>query len=247
MDLGQIDGMTGLMAVVAAFLVGVSKAGVKGISVFFVTLMVLAFGGRDSTGIIMPLLVLGDIFAVIYYKRHVVWSLLFKLLPAMAIGVIIGAMVGKQMDELLFKRVMSAIILVSVIIMYWWDRRSSWVPRSTPFGIFMGFMAGVTTMIGNLAGAFSNIFFLSMRIDKHQFIGTAAYLYFIINLFKLPFHIWSWETINKNSLLIDLYLFPFLGLGLLTGIHLLKRISTTAFRKMILILTAIGAVAILVR
>lgn len=127
------------IAFLAAFLLGISKSGVKGLGIFVVTLMALAFDSRSSTGIIMPMLIFGDIFAVIYYKRHVVWSLLFKLLPAMMVGVLIGVWVGSDMDEVSFKRSMSAIILVSVAIMFLWDKKGQvYIPKSPLFAGFCG-------------------------------------------------------------------------------------------------------------
>ena len=111
----------------------------------------------------------------------------------------------------------------------------------------MGIMAGITTMIGNLAGAFSNIFFLAMRLPKNEFIGTAAWLFFIINLFKVPFHIWSWGTITPETLLVDLKLIPGILIGLFVGVRLVKIIKEDFYRKMILVLTAIGAILILLR
>jgi len=193
-------------------------------------------------------LIFGDIFAVIYYKRNVVWSLLAKLLPAMILGVLIGVWIGKDMDEYTFKKAMSIIILVSVVIMFLWEKKSKgYVPQSRFFAWFMGLMAGFTTMIGNLAGAFSNIFFLAMRIDKKAFIGTAAYLFFFINIFKLPFHLFYWKTITKESFTINLYLFPIMALGLWVGVHLINKISTDTFRRLILLLTAIGAIVILAK
>ena len=100
-------------------------------------------------------------------------------------------------------------------------------------------------MIGNLAGAFSNIFFLAMRLPKNEFIGTAAWLFLIINVFKLPFHIWSWRTISPETLLINLKLAPEVLVGLYVGVRLVKIIKEDFYRKMILVLTAVGAVFIL--
>jgi uncharacterized membrane protein YfcA len=109
----------------------------------------------------------------------------------------------------------------------------------------MGALAGFTTMVGNLAGAFSNIYFLAMRLPKNTFIGTAAWLFFIINSFKIPFHIWSWETINNSSILKSLELVPFVLLGLVSGVYVVKRIKDDSYRKLILIFTALGGIAIL--
>jgi uncharacterized membrane protein YfcA len=97
-------------------------------------------------------------------------------------------------------------------------------------------------MIGNLAGAFSNIFFLAMRLPKNEFIGTAAWLFFFINLFKLPFHVFVWKTVTVETFEVYLYLLPAVIAGLLSGIFLVKKFTDQFFRQMILILTAIGAV-----
>jgi hypothetical protein len=237
-----------VFAFIAAFILGISKAGVKGIGIIIVTLMALAFGAKESTGLLVPLLIVGDIFAVIYYNQHAKWKYIVRFLPWMAMGVLIGVFIGKDLPELLFKQIMAFVILGSVFMMYWWDRRKSkHVPTHIAFAGFMGIMAGITTMIGNLAGAFSNIFFLAMRLPKKEFIGTAAWLFFIINIFKLPFHIYVWKTITTDTLIINAKLALFVVLGLVAGIQLVKRIKDGFYRKMILILTALGAILILVR
>lgn len=235
-----------LMAGLAAFSLGLSKSGIKGISTIIVTIMAIVFGGKSSTGILMPLLIVGDIFAIIYYKRHVQWRFIFKLFPYIVIGILLGVWFGKDIPETVFKQFIAGIIILSVIMMIWWDRRKSKeVPNNIWFAGFMGLGAGFTTMIGNLAGAFSNIFFLAMRLPKNEFIGTAAWLFFFVNLFKLPFHLFVWRTINTETLLINLYLLPAILIGLLVGIQFIKRINNDFFRKMILILTMIGAIIIL--
>ncbi|MDL5510451.1 sulfite exporter TauE/SafE family protein [Arenibacter sp. M-2] len=237
-----------VLALTAAFVIGISKAGIKGIAIINVTLMALAFGAKESTGLIVPLLVLGDAFAVMYYNRHAQWKYIVAFLPWMILGILIGTAVGKDLPETTFKISMSVIILGTVIMMYWWDRKKSKnVPTHWAFAGFIGTMAGITTMIGNLAGAFSNIYFLAMRLPKNEFIGTAAWLFFIVNIFKLPFHIFIWKTITPETLLINLKLVPGIVLGIIVGVRLVKIIKEQFYRKMILILTAIGAFLILFR
>lgn len=237
-----------VLAIIAAFVMGVSKSGIKGIAIITVTLMALSFGAKESTGLIVPLLIVGDIFAVIYYNRHTQWKYIFRFLPWMMLGVLIGVAVGKDLDEQTFKFGMAFIILASVLMMYWWDRKKSKkAPTHFAFAGSIGVMAGITTMIGNLSGAFSNIFFLAMRLPKNEFIGTAAWLFFIINIFKLPFHIFVWETITPETLLINLKLVPGILIGLFVGVRLVKIIKDDFYRKMILVLTALGAILILFR
>ena len=237
-----------ILALLAAFIIGVSKSGVKGIAIIAVTFMALAFETKASTGLVVPLFIVGDIFAVIYYNRHTQWKYIVRFLPWMMVGVLIGSIIGKDLNEATFKIGMAIVILGSVIMMFWWDRRKSKiVPTHWAFAGLMGLLAGITTMIGNLAGSFANIFFLAMRLPKNEFIGTAAWLFFIINIFKLPFHIWSWETITAETLLFDLKLVPAIVIGLFAGVRLVKIIKDDFYRKMILILTALGAIVILFR
>jgi len=226
---------------------GLSKSGIKGISVIIVAMLVFIFGAKASTGILLPMLIVGDIFAVIYYHRHAQWSFLLKLLPPMALGVIAGTWAGDQVPEEIFRKSMAGIILVSVIMMYWWDKRKSkTVPNNLKFAGLMGLTAGFTTMVGNLAGSFANLYFLAMKLPKNAFIGTTAWLFLIINLFKVPFHIWSWQTINTSSIWISFQTVPFILLGLFAGIKILKRVNDKLFRNFILVATAIGALLIFI-
>ena len=229
-----------IFAGTAAFLMGISKAGLKGLSIFNVTLMALAFGAKQSTGFIIPLLLVGDVFAVIYYNRHTKWKYILKLLPWMVLGILIGVVIGKDLPEQQFK-------IGLAIIIYWDRRRSNTVPTHWTFAGGTGIMAGISTMVGNLAGAFTNLFFLAMRLPKNEFVGTAAWLFLITNLFKLPFHLFVWKTISPESLSVNLRLLPAILLGLFIGVRLTKLISEKQYRQFIIIVTVVGAIAILFR
>jgi len=234
------------IAAFCTFLLGLSKSGIKGIAALIVTGFALVYGAKNSTGILMPLLLVGDVFAITYYKRHVQWHYIVKLLPWMVFGVLIGVFGGAYISEEIFKYGMAGIILFSVGLMYYWEnKKNKKVPTHWSFASSMGIMAGFTTMVGNLAGAFSNIYFLAMRLPKNAFIGTAAWLFFLINSFKVPFHIWSWGTITSHSIVKSLELVPFILIGLLSGVYLVKKINDSSYRKLILFFTALGGIAIL--
>ena len=234
------------VALGAAFILGIAKSGIKGLAVLIVTGLALVYGAKESTGILMPLLICGDILAVIYYNRHVKWIYLIKLLPWMVAGVLSGVLLGKNLPEDIFKSGMAIIILISVLMMYFWERKKDRkVPTHWSFAALMGIIAGFTTMVGNLAGAFSNIYFLAIKLPKNEFIGTAAWLFFIINLFKVPFHIWSWGTINGESFQISLGLIPAVILGFGLGVLLVRKIKNESYRQLILLLTGLGGLAIL--
>jgi len=243
--LSQLDW---LLISFGALLLGLGKSGIKGIGVVIVIIMALVFGGKASTGILIPLMILADVFAVIYYHRHTQWLFLRKLLPSMVFGVLVGVWFGNNISEQLFKQIMAVFILLTVFIMVLMDlKKHKTIPKTTVFSNSLGFLSGITSMIGNLAGSFSNIYFLAMRLPKNQFIGTAAWLFFIINVFKLPFHIFVWKTVTFKSLWINLILIPFVILGFYIGIYLVKLISNETYRKFIIVVTAIGALLILLK
>jgi uncharacterized membrane protein YfcA len=237
-----------VLALLSSFALGISKSGLKGIGVLIVTLMALAYGARTSTGLLVPLLICGDIFAVVHYHRHTRWEYVWRLLPWILAGLLFGAWIGKDLPEATFKWAMGGIILASVGVMAWWDlRKSKHIPKHWGFAGVMGILAGITSMVGNLAGAFSNLYFLAMRLPKNEFIGTVAWLFLLINLVKLPLHIFAWGTITPAVLQANLRLFPALLLGLLLGIRLVRSIREPLFRKLILVLTALGAALLLLR
>lgn len=248
LDNFEITGLDLSLALAATMLLGMGKSGIKGLGVIIVTLMALVFGSKASTGILMPMMITADIFAVIYYHRHTQWYFLKKLLPMMAVGVLLGVWWGNDISEAIFKQVMAVFILLTVVVMIWMDRTKTFgIPKHWAFAGSMGLLSGITSMIGNLAGSFASIYFLAMRLPKNEFIGTAAWLFFIINVFKLPFHILVWKTVNTETLTLNLILSPAILIGFFLGIRLVKLINNDLYRKLVLIVTAAGALIILLK
>jgi uncharacterized protein len=227
------------LAILCAMLVGVSKSGLNSVSIITVSILAWLFGSKISTGILLPMLICADILAVFYYKRHAKWQLLGRLAPWVVLGILVGVWVGKDLNEALFKKMMATIVFIIVIALFWFEKRPlKEVPHSKWFSGIMGIATGFTTMVGNQAGGFTNVYFLSMRLSKNDFIGTNAWLFLFINLFKLPFHIFSWQTVNAHSIVINLTLLPFLIIGFYIGIYIVERIVDERYRQVILWLTA---------
>ncbi|MFT3746824.1 MAG: sulfite exporter TauE/SafE family protein [Agriterribacter sp.] len=232
----------------AAFFIGLSKAGLKGVDMLNITLMAVVLGSKASTGIVLPLLCFADLMAVKYYHRHVQWNHFWKLIPWMAAGVLIGVFIGQDMDEAVFRKVMAVFIILTVMIMLFLEvRKTVVIPSNKLFVSSMGLVSGLTTMLGNLAGAFSNIYFLAMRLPKNDFIGTAAWVFLAINYFKLPFQIFFWKNITVSTLKTDILLLPSLLIGFLLGIKIVAAIKDDNYRKIIIVLTFIGALFIFLK
>lgn len=235
-----------LFVFLAAFIQGLGKSGLKGLSPIIVIIMALVFGSKSSTGVLIVLMIAGDLLAVVYYNRYTQWKYLMKLLPSMALGVVIAGWVGKFIPEQLFKTFMAMLILSTVALMVYMDRKKDkTVPKHWLFAGSLGLVAGFTSMIGNLAGAFANIYFLAIRLPKNEFIGTAAWLFFIVNVLKLQFHIFVWDTVTLDTAYLSLFLTPGIFLGFFVGVKTVKFIKNNFYRKLVLIVTAIGAFMIL--
>jgi uncharacterized membrane protein YfcA len=239
---------TWILLFFSAMIIGMSKAGLKGVEMLSVTIMAFIFGGKSSTGIVLPLLCFADILAVIYYNRHAQWNHFKKIIPWMMTGILLGVFIGKDLNEFLFKKIMASIILITIaIVLYMEYRKSEKVPTNPFFVASTGLAAGFTTMIGNLAGAFANLYFLAMRVSKNDFIGTAAWIFLCMNLFKLPFQVFYWKNINWQTFSTDLYLIPGIIIGFFIGVKIIHKIKDHHYRKLVILLTLIGSVVLLIQ
>ena len=242
----QLSPLQWLLVLCAATIIGMSKAGIGSISIISVSIWAWIFGSRMSTGMILPMLIFADVLAVRYYKRHALWDHLKKLLPWIAAGVLLAVVCGQFINDLVFKRLMAIIILISLFALFWWEKRPmARVPHHWLFAGSMGLATGFTSMIGNLAGGFSSVYFISMRVLKDNFIGTAAWMFFILNSFKLPFHIWVWKTVSVSSVTLNVLMIPAIATGFYIGVFLVKKLNEQRFRNVILWLTTISSLLIL--
>lgn len=242
----QLSSSDLLLFAIVGLLIGMAKVGINGLGMIAVPLLALVFGGRLSTGVMLPILIMADVFGTYYYHRHAQWSHLIKLLPSAVVGVILGTYVGQFIDDNLFKTIMGIIIFASVGILLWLEKsKSKNIPEGRWFAILTGVLLGFTTMIGNLAGAVMSLYLLVMHMPKNKFIGTVAWFFIIINVIKVPFHVFVWKTIEWNTLLLDLTLLPVVALGAFLGIKVVQRISDEGYRYFIIIMTIIAAIVMM--
>ena len=156
-------------------------------------------------------------------------------------------MIGSSINDYTFKMVMSVTILVSVVIMILLERYSEAIPEKKSFGYSMGVAAGFTSMVGNLANSVMAVYLLSVRLPKNIYIGTTAWFFLVINLFKLPFHVFVWNTIEQKILILDLMMLPFILVGAVSGIWIVKKFSDKHYRWFIILMTVVSAVFMLVK
>ena len=236
-----------VLLIIAAALVGMGKTGVQGAGMVSVPIVALLFGGKVSTGILLPILIFADLFGVHHYHQHASWLHLRKLLPYALLGIIAGTVIGNSIDDEVFKVTMAVIIFISVGIMIWQQRTSDpQVPTSRWFVVCIGVIGGFATMVGNLAGPVMALYLLAMQFPKNQFIGTAAWFFLVVNVTKVPLHIWSWETINLNSFLLGAAMLPAVAAGAWAGVRIVQKIPEQKYRWFVIVMTLVAAIAMLV-
>lgn len=223
------------------------KAGIKGLGMLVVPLMALLFGGKASVGLLLPMLNLADLLAVRYYRQHAQWTYVWRLLPSAAAGVLIGVWVGDRIDDELFRLILSAIVLGSLALLIYQERRppAAWLVEHYLTATAVGLIGGFSTMIANAAGPILAVFLLSARLPKNSFIGTAAWFFLLINFFKLPFHFFVWDTITGDSLLLDLLSVPVIVLGFFIGARIVRWIPEQGFRYFVMGMTTLVALRLL--
>lgn len=238
-----------LLFLFAALILGMSKAGLSGFGLTAVPLMAIIFGAKESTGIILPMLITADIMAVLYWRRHAVWKYILVILPWVALGIVAALITGRMINDDQFRVLLLTIVWIMLFLMIFNDIRKkdeNKIPESRFFSSFMGFAGGFATMIGNAAGPVFTLYFLSMRLPKKEFIGTSAWLYFIMNTGKLPLQVLVWKNITWNSLLPGLLAIPVIALGIFLGIRIVKLFPENVYRYFVIATTIATSVLLFI-
>jgi uncharacterized protein len=242
--LGQLSTADWLLLIIAAWGVGFSKSGFAGVSLLNVVIFAKIFGARASTGILLPLLIVGDICSVIAFGQKVHWKQFGRLLPPALIGVVLGTMLMGWLDDRVFKPLVGLIILGLASLQFYRLRRPDkfqQLPHSLSFAWSLGILAGVTTMLANAAGPIVALYLLALALPKLALVATSAWLFLAINSFKLPFSYLALDLISAETLWINLALAPAIPLGMACGAWCVKRINQQLFDGLLLAFTFVAA------
>jgi uncharacterized membrane protein YfcA len=238
----------GWVAVISgAFAIGLNKGGLTGVGILPVLLFAVVLQARESTGYILPLLIIGDLCAIGPYWRVVVWKVFWTMLPPAIVGVLIGYSCMGRISEAEFAPLIGWIIMALIalqLLRSWLGARTDHIFNSRAFGLGMGVLAGFTTMIANAAGPVANLYFLSVRLPKWNLIGTSAWFFFAINLCKLPLSA-SLGLVNGYSLSMALGLSPLVIVGFFLGKKTAAIMPQKIFELFVLVFSALGALKLI--
>lgn len=238
-----------IVVVICALMIGITKAGVAGLGMLIIPVMASIFDPKLSVGIMLPMLIVGDIIAAKHYFKDVDWKHLIRLVPWVAVGIGCGAYVGNKITADWFRYLIAIAILIGLVPMI--IKKDKETPPKYPnawwFHALFGLGAGFFTMVGNAAGALMSIYLLSMDLPKNKFIGTRAWFFLLVNVSKVPLHIWLWKTINVKTITLNATMIPAIILGAFIGIKIVKKFNEKVYRYFIITLIVIAALKLLIR
>lgn len=232
---------------IAAFGIGFSKSGFSGVSMVHVIVFAYVFGAFASTGVVLPMLIAGDVFAMSVYGKHANWRYVRRMMVPTGVGVVIGWLLMMRLPEHSYKPLIGTIILCLTaiqIMRLWKEKWLAEVPHAAWFAWSMGILVGFTTMLANAAGPVFGLYLLAIGLPKMEFVGTAAWFFLLLNVSKVPFS-WGLGLIRVDTLLLNAKLLPMIAIGMWVGMLVIKRIPQRMFDSAILVLTAMAAVRML--
>ncbi|MCX6956447.1 MAG: sulfite exporter TauE/SafE family protein [Verrucomicrobia bacterium] len=233
------------MAVLAALIVGVSKAGIGGLGMLAVVLFTYIIPAKQSTGMVLPLLCIGDIVAVSIYRQHANWFHIRRMFGWAAAGVVVGYFAMDRINEHQAKVLIGSIVL-GLVAMHLIRRKfaGAETEHGAWFAPTIGVLAGFTTLVANAAGPLMAVYMLAMRLPKMDFVGTGAVFFLLLNFFKVPFMV-DLGLITTASFSLNLVLAPIVIAGLWLGRKLVVRIDQRMFENIALGLSLVAGLKLI--
>jgi uncharacterized membrane protein YfcA len=235
-----------LLAVGASFL-GFSKTAVNGLSMVSVALFAAVLPVRLSTGTLLLLILVGDVYSVRAYRQHADWRVLRRLTPSVAVGILAGTWFVSAVSDTGLRRTIGAVMLTLAVVQTVarlaprWRAGEGAGRYQTPT---LGGLSGFTSMVANSGGAFMSIYLLRAGVGVMSFIGTAAWFFFIVNLVKLPLSIML-GLVTTQSVYVLAALAPLVLAGGWAGRKVAPRLSPRLFEVLVMVFTVLGALNLL--
>jgi uncharacterized membrane protein YfcA len=233
-----------------AAIIGLGKTGFGGgIGILATPLFALALGGRTSVGVMLPLLLVCDVFVLSlgYYRRSIDKNNVAVLLPGMLVGIALGLTVLGIMPDEAFKKAIGVLALVFAVGQAYKDfylKVDKPVKPSKWLGVLLGIGAGFASAIAHIGGTLTTMYLFPQKLPNAVFVGTSTLLYFVSNASKvLPY--WKMGLITEQGLRLGVSLLPSVAAGALLGVLLNKVLPPQAFSKLILLFVALTAVRLL--
>ncbi|MDA9412458.1 MULTISPECIES: sulfite exporter TauE/SafE family protein [unclassified Bradyrhizobium] len=156
-----------------------------GFSIVGIPLLSFVMDPVTAGGLLAPLFIAMDLFALRYWKPST-WSKpdLVLLLPGLVIGIGLGYLLFRVLDHRAVAIVMAVVTLIFVGLWFFGDPKVTIAPRSTPKAIAAGLASGVTTMVAHSGGPPLAMYLLPLGLSKEVYAGTTSLFFTVGNATK---------------------------------------------------------------
>lgn len=231
---------------VVACLIGLSKGGMGPILVALSTpVLALVFPVKAAISIILPMLLVADVFALYAFWRKWDMSYIRLMLPAAILGVVVGTVLLILLPDLALRGLMGLFTLGFVVYRLLQPRIARLAYVSRPWhGVLAGGLSGIGSALANTGAPPYTAYMLLQKVPPLPFAGTATLLFVIVNVLKLPGlllgGIFDWSLFQAT-----LWAFPLIPLMVWVGRYLVVRINPVAFDRLMLVLLALASFILL--
>lgn len=230
-----------LVAIPAVFLLGLTKGGFAGIGVVAVPMMTLAVSPVMAASIILPILLVQDVVSVWSFRKTWDKGILVLMLPAAAVGIVLGWALAALVDESAVRLAVGAISVVFALQRLWAERALKAAdeieagPARPWFGVLCGATAGFTSQIAHAGGPPFQIYALPRGLPRDVFIGTSAIFFGVVNWMKVPAYL-ALGQLTPQALATAGVLLPLAIASTWAGVWLVRRVPAEGFYKLIYVL-----------
>src|SRR5687768_11739896 len=221
---------------VLGFLIGFSKGGFGGLGALLTPILALVLPVASAVGVLLPMLMIGDVFAVYMYWKEWDFDLIKRMLPDGVVGALAGTALLSWLPPDSLRIALGIFVLVLVVYKLLSDRiqaiRYDPRPWHAPAA---GFLAGVASGMFNYGGPAVSSYLLLQKLKPRPFIATTAIYFALLNLIKVPGFLYT-GVLNVPLLFSLWWVFPFIPVGIWVARITLTRVSPSAFEWIIIVL-----------
>jgi len=246
---------TGLFCL-AAFIVGLTKAGLPGGTIVAVPLMAMVIPPKISVGVMLPIFMVADVFSISFWHRHAQRHYCFPYLLFIGLGIVGASFVVKAIDDKTLGVIIGWLILFLITLNLFTeilrkkskDKDLSPPPDKPPlyFSALFGILTGAVSTLANAGGPIISLYLMLSRRDKFQFLGITAVCAFFMNWGKVPVFL-SAGSINANTLKLSITAIPMVALGAFMGHKIAEVIPQKVFKNVVFILAFAASLSLILR
>ncbi|PSL20922.1 sulfite exporter TauE/SafE family protein [Shimia abyssi] len=233
-----------IVAALAAFLMGLSKGGVPMIALLAVPLMSLYMDPALAAGLLLPIFIVADMYAVFLFRKAFSRRNLKILFPGAIMGILTGFFAVSYVPTSAVKLLVAVIgftFLFNALRSRFSKSEIPARPADVPRGLLWGSVAGLTSYISHAGGPPYQAYVLPQKLDKMVYLGTTTIFFTVVNLLKVPPYIVAGQ-ITTTSFGQALWLAPAALFGAWCGAAISRVLPEKIFFALVEI--ALGVVSI---